>query len=183
VIAARPGAVLYHPFISSAGERGPFTDALARASILGLDQDVRLMDLARGIYEGLCFAARDCYAAIGGAPALVRFTGGGARSRALRQMLAACLDRPVRVAAHDEAGAAGVAMIAAVQTGLFADMAACATTWIAPRETETLLPDPALAAFYDRLFPIYRDAYRAMPALWRQLHEVREAAMERFDAT
>ncbi len=64
-------------------------------------------------------------------------------------------------------------MIAAVQTGIFPDMAACAATWIAPRQTETVAPDPALAAVYDRLFPIYRDAYLAMPALWRQLHAAR----------
>ncbi len=183
VAEARPGTVLYHPFISSAGERGPFTDAFARASILGLDQDVRLMDLARGIYEGLSFAARDCYAAIGGAPSLIRVTGGAGRSRSLRAMLASCLDRPVRVAAHAEAGAAGAAMIAAVQTGLFPDMAACAATWITPRDEAALLPDPALVALYERLFPIYRDTYLALPTLWRGLHAARtRACTETTDA-
>ncbi len=176
VLGARPGAVLYHPFISTAGERGPFTDVHARAAILGLDQNVTLMDLTRGIYEGLCFAARDCYAAIGGTPAEVRITGGAARSPALRHMLAACLDRPVRGAAQAEAGVAGVAMMAAVQAGMFADMAACARRWIASRPTEAVYPDPALAAIYERLFPIYRDAYHAMPGLWRQLHAAREGA-------
>ena len=174
VAAARPGAVLYHPFISSAGERGPFTDAHARAAMLGLDQNVTLMDLARGIYEGLCFAARDCYLAIGGAPAEIRITGGAARSQALRDMLAACLDRPVRGAAQAEAGAAGVAMMAAVQQGMFTDMADCARSWIASRPTELVLPDARLAAVYERLFPIYRDAYHAMTAVWRQLHAARE---------
>ncbi len=174
VAAARPGALLYHPFISSAGERGPFTDAFARASILGLDQHVRLMDLARGIFEGLCFASRDCYAAIGGAPSLIRVTGGASRSRSLRTMLAACLNRPVRTAAHDETGTAGAAMIAAVQIGLFADMAACAADWITPRQGESVQPDQALAAIYDRLFPIYRDSYRLMPPMWRQLHAARQ---------
>lgn len=175
VAEARPGTVLYHPFISAAGERGPFTDAFARASILGLEQDVRLLDLARGIYEGLCFAARDCYAAIGGAPSLIRVTGGAARSHSLRAMLAACLDRPVQAAAQVEAGAAGAAMMAAVQTGLYADMAACATAWIGARAPETVAPDPDLAAAYARLFPLYRDAYHAMPALWRGLHAARHA--------
>ena len=173
-MAARPGAVIYHPFSSTAGERGPFTDAFARASILGIDQDVRLMDLARGLYEGLCFAARDCYAAIGGPPSRIRVTGGAARSHALRAMLAACLDRPVFAAAHEEAGAAGAAMMAAVQTGLYPDMAACAADWIAPRASAPVAPDPGLAALYSNLYPIYRDAYHAMPGLWRQLHAARE---------
>ena len=170
VASARPGAIVYHPFISTAGERGPFTDAFARAGLFGLDQNVRLMDLARGIYEGLCFAARDCYVAIGGAPAQIRVTGGGAKSRILRQILSSVLDRPVRTAAHEEAGAAGAAMIAAVQQGVFSDMAACAATWVAPRPATTVTPDPALVDLYGRLFPVYRDAYHAMPAIWRQFH-------------
>lgn len=174
VAAARPGAIVYHPFISTAGERGPFTDSLARAAVIGLDQNVRLMDFARGIYEGLCFAARDCYAAVGGAPSEIRVTGGAARSHPLRAMLAACLGRPVLAAAHVEAGAAGVAMMAAVQAGLFADMKDCAATWIAPHRGTPVRPDSRLAAQYDRLFPVYREAYQAMPAIWRHLHAARE---------
>jgi erythritol kinase len=74
--AARPGAVLFHPFISSSGERGPFTDPFARAGLLGMDQNVRLPEVARGVYEGLGLAARDCYVAMGGLPATVWITGG-----------------------------------------------------------------------------------------------------------
>lgn len=173
-LTARPGAAIFHPFISSAGERGPFTDATARASLFGLDQTVRLKDLARAVFEGLSFAARDCYVAIGGAPSDIRVTGGAARSPAIRAILAATLDRPVRVSGQPEAGACGVAMMAAVRIGMFADMAACATAWVLPRLEAPLLPDPALVEFYAKLFPIYRDAYAALPPLWRRLHAVRE---------
>ena len=171
---ARTGAVLYHPFISSSGERGPFTDPYARAAVLGLDQDVTLADLARGIYEGLAFAARDCYAAMGDVPREVRLTGGAARSAAMPRILAAVLDRPVRGAAQQEAGAAGAAMIAAVSIGLFSDMAACAAQWVGPADGPATLPDAALARAYDALFPIYRDFYLAMPGLWRRLQAARE---------
>ena len=175
-LAGRPGAAIFHPFISTAGERGPFTDAHARASLFGLDQTVRLKDLARAVFEGLGFAARDCYVATGGAPSDIRVTGGAARSPAIRAILAACLDRPVRVSGQTEAGAAGVAMMAAVRIGLFPDMAACAAVWVAPRLEAPLLPDPALVDLYGRLFPIYRDAYAALPRLWRRLHAARNAA-------
>ena len=175
-LAGRPGAALFHPFISTAGERGPFTDASARASLIGLDQSVGLRDLARAVFEGLCFAARDCYAAIGGPPADIRVTGGAARSPAIRALLAAALNRPVRVSGQPEAGAAGVAMMAAVRNGLFPDMAACAAAWVAPRLEAPLLPDPVLVAAYDRLFPLYRDTYAALPPLWRRLHDARDAS-------
>ncbi len=174
VASARPGTVVYHPYISTAGERGPFTDAAARASIMGLDQNVRLMDFARAVYEGLCFASRDCFSAIGGAPETVIVTGGAARSHILRDILAAVLDRPVRAPAQTEAGAAGAAMVAAVQTGLFADMAACAATWTRPRLGPPVAQDACLAATYDRLFPVYREAIQTLPPLWRHLRDVRE---------
>jgi len=174
VARARPGAVLFHPFISLAGERGPFTDAHARAAAFGIDQTVGLMDLARGVYEGLGLAAHDCYAAFGGAPAEIRISGGGARSAPMRTILAACLDRPVRCAAQAEAGAAGAAMMAAVAIGLYPDMQACAARWIAPRLGDLELPDPVLVRLYQRLFPIYRDGYAAMAPLWRRLTAARE---------
>lgn len=174
VAAARPGAAVFHPFISTAGERGPFTDAHARASVFGLDQNVRLADLARAVYEGLGFAARDCYVAFGGAPSEIRITGGAARSLALRGILASCLNRPVRASGQAEAGAAGVAMMAAVRLGLFADMQSCAARWVTPGLGEAVLPEPGLVALYDRLFPIYRELYAAYPGLWRGLHAARE---------
>jgi erythritol kinase len=174
VLSARPGATIFHPFISTAGERGPFTDAAARASFIGLDQTVRLPELARAVFEALGMAARDCYLAIGGAPADIRVTGGAARSPAIRHILAAALNRPVRVAAQPEAGAAGVAMMAAVRLGLYPDMAECARAWVAPRLEPPILPDPALVALYDRLYPIYRDAYAALPSVWRRMQAARE---------
>jgi erythritol kinase (D-erythritol 1-phosphate-forming) len=175
VAAARPGSVVFHPFISSSGERGPFTDAFARAGMFGIDQTVTLAGLARGVYEGLGLAARDCYTAAGGIPREVRVTGGAARAAPMRAILGACLGCPVRTVARQETGAAGAAMIAAVCVGLFSDMAACADRWVKPRLGAQEMPEPALASFYDALFPIYQDGYAMMPSLWRRLHAVREA--------
>ncbi len=80
----------------------------------------------RAVMEGLAFAARDCYAAMGALPGEVRITGGAARSRALGAILGAALECDVRICSRGEAGAAGAAMIAAVATGLYPDMTACA---------------------------------------------------------
>jgi erythritol kinase len=173
---ARPGGTMFHPFISTAGERGPFTDPHARAAFLGLDTSIGLGGLMRGVYEGLGFAARDCYLAAGGVPAEVRVAGGAARSATMRAVLAACLDRPVRVVAQPEAGAAGAAMIAAVHLGLFADMADCARAWVAPLLGEAEPPDPALAARYAALFPLYRESCAGLRGWWRGLHQAREEA-------
>src|SRR5690606_13416945 len=123
--ASRPGALLYHPYISEAGERGPFVNAYARAGFIGLSSRDRFPELVRAVVEGLGMATRDCYAAMGEMPGELRLTGGAARSRALRSTLSAALNAPVRVSAREEAGAAGAAMMAAVAIGAYTDMEAC----------------------------------------------------------
>jgi erythritol kinase len=92
----------------------------------------------------------------------------------MRVILAACLNCPVRAAAHEEAAAAGAAMMAAVSAGLYPDMAACTARWIAPVKGEVEWPDPALARAYEALFPVYRDAYAALPGVWRRMQAARE---------
>ncbi|MEO0761740.1 MAG: FGGY-family carbohydrate kinase, partial [Pseudomonadota bacterium] len=132
VLNARPGAVVYHPYISSAGERGPFANPQARASLSGLDQSIGWFDLVRGVYDGIAMAVRDCYGAMGGIPAEIRLCGGAARSVAIRKILASALERPVRTVSQEEAGAIGAVMIAAVQQGIHADIGAASRAWVLP---------------------------------------------------
>ncbi len=167
--ASRPGALLYHPYISEAGERGPFVDANARAGFIGLSGGHRFPDLIRAVVEGLGLAARDCYAAMGDMPSELRLTGGAARSAALRGVLAAAVGAPVRVSGREEAGAAGAAMMAAVAIGAYPSMDACIAEWVTPLLGAPEPPDPALAATYDRLFPAYLRARSALVPVWDML--------------
>lgn len=169
-----PGALLYHPFICEAGERGPFVDARVRAQFLGLSTAAGPFDLMRAVYEGLGFAARDCYAAMGHRPAELRLAGGAARSASLRTILAAAVGAPVRRSLQEEAGAAGAAMVASVALGLAPDLAAACRTWVAPLLAAPEAPEPGLVAHYDRLFPLYREGYRRFFDLWAELDEIRK---------
>ncbi|TFL16218.1 FGGY-family carbohydrate kinase [Jannaschia formosa] len=170
---SRPGALVYHPYISEAGERGPFVNADARASILGLNASHRFPDVIRAVVEGLGMATRDCYAAMGDMPGELRLTGGAARSAALRQVLAASLDTPVRVSSREEAGAAGCAMMAAVAIGAYADMDACIARWTTPLLGQPEAPDPGLVPVYDQLFNTYRQARDALAPVWDGLASMR----------
>lgn len=169
VAAAKPANLLYQPYISEAGERGPFTDATASAAFLGLSTRHGYGDLLRATYEGLSFAARDCYGAMGSLPKEVRLTGGAARSREIRRILGAVLNAQVRTSGREEAGAAGVAMMAAVCLGVYPDMAACAAQWVSPYLGEAEAPDPNLAETYNKTFGVYEEARRSLPPLWRSL--------------
>jgi erythritol kinase len=176
ILAEEPGRVMFHPYISQAGERGPFLEPSARATFTGIEQGTGFAGLMRGVFEGLCLAARDCYAAMGGAPEEVRITGGAARSKALRLMLASALKAGVRTVSREEAGAAGAAMMAAVQQKLYPGMAECAAAWVDPMLGETTKPDAGLTAMFDRNYPLYKDMRDKLRPVWRSMAAGRAGA-------
>lgn len=169
IAASKPAALLYQPYISEAGERGPFVDANARAGFIGLSIRHGFGDMVRAVFEGLAFASRDCYAAAGGLPSQVILSGGAARSPVLRRILAATIGASVRTNRREEAGAAGAAMIAAVSIGLSPSVETCAKTWVTPLLGEPEQPDRELAEIYDRAYATYADAHRALRPIWRGL--------------
>jgi erythritol kinase len=173
VLDANPRLELYHPYILDAGERGPFTNANARAQFIGLTHQTGFVDLVRAVYDGLVLAARDCYAAMGSLPDEIRIAGGAARSKALKTLLASALGVPVRESTREESGAAGAAMMAALAIGAIPDMATAVGKWVKPTLRGTVQPDAALQARYDQLFPIYVKARQAMPPVWADLAAAR----------
>lgn len=169
--ATAPGQVVYLPYISEAGERGPFVSARARAGFVGLTQSHTYPDMVRAVVEGLGMALRDCYAAMGNLPAELRLTGGAARSSGLRGILAACAHAPVRVSAREEAGAAGAAMMAAVAIGAYPSMESCIAEWVTPLLGAPEPPNGALIETYDGLFKAYSAARRGLVPAWDALAE------------
>lgn len=167
--ASRPGQIIYHPYISEAGERGPFVNASARASLIGLTLGHRFADLVRAVVEGIGMASRDCYSAMGAIPQDIRLTGGAVRSPGLRGVLSAAIGAPVRVSGTHEAGAAGCAMMAAVAIGAYPDMDTCLDRWVAPRLGPLEPPDETLAALYANRFGPYQGARDALEPVWDAL--------------
>lgn len=165
----RPGALLYHPYISEAGERGPFVNANARAGFVGLSRNHRFPHLIRAVVEGLGMATRDCYGAMGPMPAELRLTGGAARSPALRAVLAASTGAAVRVSDREEAGAAGVAMMAAVAIGAYPSMKDCIATWVKPLLGAPEAADPTLVKIYADLYPTYARTRTLLSPVWDDL--------------
>jgi len=162
-------APLYHPYISTAGERGPFVDSNARAGFTGLHQGHGYPDLVRGVVDGLAMAARDCYEGMGGVPQEIRLSGGAARSAGVRLVLSEALGVPVRRTLREEAGAAGAAMIAAVATGVVSDMEACISSWVSPRLGPLEAPSASGATRASGRFRSYLLARAALGPTWASL--------------
>jgi erythritol kinase len=161
--------LLFHPYISDAGERGPFVDASARASFTGLTMSHGFGDLIRAVFDGLAFAARDCYAEMGPMPGKVRLTGGAARSASLRSILGGALGAEIQTSEREEAGAAGAAMIAAVSLGVYEDMETCIRDWVLPYQRPAEPANPDIVRRFDEAFPAYRQTRTALRPVWHTL--------------
>ncbi|TNV11106.1 carbohydrate kinase [Buttiauxella sp. B2] len=170
---SRPGSLMYHPYISLAGERGPFVNPDARASFIGLGYSHGFADMVRAIIEGMGMAARDCYRAMGSAaPEELRLSGGAIRSPQLRQILGACIGAPVRNSTREEAGAAGAAMMAAVAIGVYPSISQCVDTWVTPLLGEREYPDAMLIERYNALDVSYQQSRDLLPPVWRDLQHL-----------
>lgn len=158
-----PGAdgVTFLPYL--AGERTPHRDASARGAFIGLSLAHSRAHLTRAVLEGVCFALRDSVAILrelGLSPEHLLLTGGGAKSAFLRRLQAEIFGLPVTTVNREEGPAYGAALLAAVGTGAFADLAAAARATLSRSPLE--LPAPDAHVLYEKPYARYRASYGAL---------------------
>lgn len=172
--------VLYHPFLSTAGERAPFLNPNARAQFIGLTQEHTQAHLVRAVYEGISLAMRDCYRHLPYETDEIYLSGGGAQSDFWCQMFADCLDARILLPEGSEFGAKGAALLAGIGVDMYSDLAtAVQQTSSVARSFE---PQPENVKQYRVWYDVYRDVYETMFDLWDQrvdaLAELREFETE-----
>ena len=159
------GGVVFVPYVNGAGVLAPFFDPLARASFFGVGSHTTYDHLLRAVYEALCFATRDCFAAMTTRPRSLILTGGGGKSPFWAQLFADICGIPIEIASTEESGALGVALLAGVAVGTWPDLETATAS--ACRVSALYEPDPAAAKDYDGWFELYcrtRDVYRRYSA-------------------
>lgn len=120
VLSAPPGAngVTFLPFL--AGARAPIWQPAATGTFHGLTAQTTRADLARAVYEGLCFSLQHIVETIEQLGATVNNTqlgGGLSRNALLNQMKADVTGKPVRPQLDTEVTTLGAASIAARALG------------------------------------------------------------------
>ncbi len=167
-VAAGSENLLFLPYLT--GERCPYPDPAARGAWIGLTVRHRRAHLIRAVIEGITYGMRDQVEIMRsrGVPVTeVRASGGGAASVFWRQMQADMYHAKVVTINTREGGALGVALLAAVGTGLYASVPeACAA---AIRVTETCRPDKAAVKTYDKAYPTYRSLYASLCGEFQKL--------------
>lgn len=166
-----PGAdgLFFLPYL--AGERTPHMDPTARGAWIGLSLAHRQEHLVRAVLEGVAFALRDVWermTALGVAPSALRIVGGGAKSAAWREIIAAVLDVPLQRLAMDEGAAFGAAILAGVGAGTYQDVkeAVAQTVRLSGDQEE---PVQELVEEYEILYCKYVSLYPALKSsgVWK----------------
>ncbi|MFG1704714.1 FGGY family carbohydrate kinase [Nonomuraea sp. M3C6] len=172
-LLSEPGArgLTFLPYLSPAGERAPFSDPLARGSLLGMSFEHGREHVARAVLEGLTMVIRDCLAATGAAPTELRVCGGGSASAVWLRLIADVTGLPVRRSADAEVGARGAYLVGLAATGAAPSIAAAASEHV--RLRAAVEPDPARQTFYSRLFDDFLTLRGTSAGTWPLLSEMR----------
>lgn len=163
--------LIFLPYLT--GERTPHADPYAKGVFFGLTLRHKKEYLIRAVMEGVTYGLRDSLEiirAMGVEVKEIRASGGGGRSRLWRQMQADMFHSPVVTIDKDEGPAFGVALLAAVGTGVYPTVAeACEATISISSRVE---PIPANAEVYDSFYPIYRRLYSDLKKTFGTTSEV-----------
>lgn len=154
-----PARVGFLPYLS--GERTPLNDPDAAGAFVGLRRDVALPEMVQAVMEGVAFAFADCVRVLRKAGTEVEAAyavGGGARSRAWLEILAAATGLRLLVPAEGDFGAAfGAAKLAAAA----ATGATGPEVFAQPEVGAEIAPDAKLADLYAKKYEAYMRGYPA----------------------
>ncbi|MBR0469487.1 MAG: xylulokinase [Mogibacterium sp.] len=160
--------VFFLPYLM--GERSPINDTDARGTFTGLSMDTTRSDMVQAVLEGVAFAIRDSFEvakSLGLDINRSKICGGGARSPLWRKMIANILGISLDIPKTEEGPGYGGAMLAMVCCGEYESVDACAEALLSV--TETIEPDPEIAARYENQYKKYRRIYPALKGVFPEL--------------
>jgi len=157
------------------GERAPVSDTWVRATFFNLSADHTREHMLRAVYEGVAFNLRWLIEIVEESFSfplpVLRVIGGGARGAPWMQIIADVTGRRVESVAHPlEAGAAGIALTAAIGLGLYPDFQSLKKIVRVERDFE---PQACNAGCYEGLYRAYRKLYGCLRHLYREVNEER----------
>ena len=120
--------------------------------------------MTRAVLEGVAFSLKDCFGLLEatglGAVSEARISGGGARGRLWRRILASVLGVALVSLEADEGAALGAALLAGIGAGVWPDATSAVNAGV--RLGDRVEPDAADAERYARLYGEYRALYPAL---------------------
>lgn len=158
------------PYLLS--ERAPHWSGLPRGAYVGLTRQHRREHLVRAALEGVCLQLALVLASMrdaGNEVREMRATGGFARSPLWRQLLTDALGMPIDFPAGHEGSSFGAALLGMEALGLVDSIDVAADLVRVEERTE---PEPAAAAAYAALLPVFASLYEALEPTFRDLRRL-----------
>jgi gluconokinase len=175
------GGLIMLPYLQS--ERAPHWSSLPRGVYVGLTREHRREHLVRAALEGVCqqlATVLNSVRAAGNEVREIRATGGFARSPLWRQMLADVLGLDVGFPAGHEGSSFGAALLGMQALGMIESIDIAADL---VQIEQTVRPDPAAAAVYAELRPVFIELYNALVPAFTSLRRLAPGLPLRFDET
>ena len=163
--------LLYLPYLM--GERTPHLDPDCRGAFFGLSAMHTRQHLLRAVMEGVVYSQRDSVEVLRGMGVKINdmlACGGGGSSPLWRQMLADVYGCPVKTVVSKEGPALGVAILAAVGTGIYGSVQEACKKVIKTNPAQN--PIPENSAEYEKFYRIYTQLYPALKDSYKNLAEI-----------
>lgn len=154
--------VLFLPFLN-----GSRDNVLAKGVWLGMSAADGRDQFLRSVYEGVVFAHRNLVDRLllnRKKPKAIRLSGGAANSDVWVQIFADALNIPIEIVDGKELGTRGVAIAAAIASGLYQDFSSAVAKNTNVRKTVQPRPDKVLV--YDAKYRRFTAAMQQMDPLW-----------------
>jgi xylulokinase len=153
--------LLFAPYLT--GERNPHPDPFARGAFVGFTLRHGLPHMIRAVMEGVSFGIRDqleLLRSLGANPSEAVIAGGLVNSPVWLQLTTDIMGIPLYTVNTGESSAFGAAILSAVGEGTYKDVPTACANMV--RRVETIQPDKAGVADYERLYPAFRNLYPAL---------------------
>lgn len=170
-----PGArgLLFHPYLSPAGERAPFLDPRARGSFSGLSFEHSPADIARSLFEGMSYAIRHCLESSDRRLSELRLSGGGANSELWCQILADTTGVPTMRSTDVEIGAKGAFLVSRLALGDESNMREAVARTV--HQGVTYSPQPAAQHVQEETYHQFLSSLESFRRQWVDLADLRIA--------
>jgi len=168
VAASPPGAngVLFLPYL--AGERAPLWNASARGVFFGITGSTTRADMARAVYEGLCFSLRHIQSVMRSNQVpigKVKLTGGLSQNHLLNTIKSDVTGMTLLALRDHEMTTLGAASIVGRALGWYADDREASAALLAVEQEYA--PNPAHAGLYDQQFSTYVELAARLTPMFR----------------
>lgn len=168
-IAPGSGGIIYHPYISTGGERAPFFNPNARAQFFGISSNANKHHILKSIYEGVALSIKDCLQDVE-SKGRIYLGGGGGKSYYWAQIIADCTGKEVVIQSGKEYAAKGAALSAGVAMGVYSSISEAALSVL--RIKKTFIPNEKNKVMYDKIYKLYRGLREVESHYWNLRSEI-----------